>query len=253
MFVTSVYAAAQNSSCAADLIGINLKRQSFIDQSLTDFDRSDSISHYNQLLRDRVLECAHTPASLSRPFTELSENGVGITASPDGKLRVYSWDSGTGGTMRYAINVFQYGDGSGFYSQPAIWDNEDDSFENTYFYDVLDQVTSEAKVYYLVKCLFIGSSAVSEHKIKIFSIDDGRLNENAALIKTATGIRNELSYSVDLANEANLKNGHNNREWVELLYDAKTKTISIPLITEAGRVTSKKIAYRFNGSYFVKL
>ena len=98
----------------------------------------------------------------------------------------------------------------------------------------------------------MGSSAVSVHVVKIFSVDDGMLNSDAELIKTRTGIRNELSYEVDFSASANRGNPIN-REEAWLQYDAKSHTISIPLIQENGRLTSKKIRYRFTGTYFEKI
>lgn len=49
------------------------------------------------------------PASISYPFERIKQNlGVDIKTSDDGKLRMYGWDNGTGGTCIFYTNVFQY-------------------------------------------------------------------------------------------------------------------------------------------------
>jgi hypothetical protein len=216
--------------------------------------RYDSIDSYNKKLGNLLLKCGTLPETLSHPYRSLTQGELHmyITTSPDGLFRIYSWDSQTGGTMRGVINVFQFQDAGQSFSETAFWDHEDDEFENNYFYDVLDSVSSNGKIYYVVKCLFIGSSTLTGNKIKIFSIDGGKLNDKAKLIKTKTGIHNELQYDIDFSDSVNqhLKLDYE-VSWLQ--YDKKTKTISIPLITEEGKLTARKIRYRFNGTYFVKI
>jgi hypothetical protein len=49
------------------------------------------------------------PASISYQFERIKQKlGVDIKTSDDGKLRMYGWDNGTGGTCIFYTNVFQY-------------------------------------------------------------------------------------------------------------------------------------------------
>lgn len=254
LFVSAVGFAQDVDVCEKELLAM-ASRRSYFDQLEYNgtFDPIDSINVYNERLALRLLQCTKTKESLLNPFVRLEDENIGLTTSPDGLFKIYSWDDQTGGTMRYAINVFQYSNGSDVFSQLPTWLEEEDPDETTgFFYSILDEVVSAGKKFYVVKCIFIGSSAVSVHKIKIFSIDNTILNDKAVLIKTKTGIRNELSYEIDFSGSANLGNPID-REEAWLQYDAKSHTISIPLIQENGRLTKKKIRYRFTGTYFEKI
>jgi hypothetical protein len=83
-------------------------------------------------------------------------------------------------------------------------------------------------------------------------IDSAALHDNAKLIKTRSGIRNELQYDIDFSSSANADNPLRREEaWIR--YDAKRKIIAIPVIDENGRLTAKKIRYHFTGKYFEKM
>ncbi len=62
---------------------------------------------------------------------------------------------------------------------------------------------------------------MSYHAINIFSIDKGQLNDKAQLIKTQSGIKNQLSYEVDLTASANRQ--YEGRDH-EIEYDKKIKS-----------------------------
>ena len=49
------------------------------------------------------------PATLDYPFEELQEKGyIDVVTSDDGNLRIYYWDTGTGGTYIQWMNICQY-------------------------------------------------------------------------------------------------------------------------------------------------
>jgi hypothetical protein len=71
-------------------------------------DAYDSISRYDSLFGEMLQRfTAGNPASLYYPFTRLQNQGVTIATSPDGRLRIYSWDGQTGGTAHNANNMLQ--------------------------------------------------------------------------------------------------------------------------------------------------
>jgi hypothetical protein len=213
----------------------------------------DSIEKYNGIFEKALLKYSRSiPETLTFDFKDLAKIGLKISESQDGFLKIYCWDSETGGTMRNYRNVFQFKDSNKLFSQKLISDI-DESGESSFSYEIVDQVISENKTFYIVKCVSIGSSAVSRHKIKIFSIDNSKLNENAKLIKTKTGIRNELSYDIDFSSSVNQESDSVDSEYAWLLYDKKNKIISLPLILENGKLTKRKIKYVFKGKYFEKI
>lgn len=187
------------------------------------------------------------PETLKYNFSELNKIGVVIATSADGKFRIYSWDTGTGGTMRFFKNVYQYESQKKVYSK--IYQESDKNDAGVYYHQINDLISGNKK-YYLTLSKAILSSGLTYHNAKIFSIENNQLNTNVQLIKTKTGIRNQLGYEVDLTAAAN-----RNQEITgyEIEYDAKNKIISIPLIQENSKVTNKKIRYQFKGKYFEKL
>ncbi|MES2546016.1 MAG: hypothetical protein V4548_14120 [Bacteroidota bacterium] len=213
----------------------------------------DSINKCNEDFEKLLLKCtAKYPETLNFDFKDLKKNGLEISTSKNGSFRIYSWDTETGGTMRGFRNVFQFKSNKKVFSQKLLSD-VDEYGESSYSYEIIDQIISKKKTFYIVKCISIGSSAVSSHKIKIFSIDNGKLNDNAKLIKTKSGIKNELSYDIDFSSSNNQNPDSVDREYAWLKYDEKNKIIILPLITEEGKLTKKKIMYQFKGEYFEKI
>lgn len=187
------------------------------------------------------------PQTINHGFKSLEKKGLIVTTSEDGKFRIYSWDTWTGGTMHFFRNVFQYETDKKVYSKAA--ENQGEGDPGCY-YNQINDVISDNKKYYLTQSKAILSSGLSFHKIKVFSFDNGQLNDKAQLIKTQSGIKNQLSYEVDLTASAN--RNYDGRDY-EIEYDKKNKIISIPLIQADSKVTTKKIRYQFKGKYFEKI
>jgi hypothetical protein len=228
------------------------KKIGFYDsQKQTNDSAYDSIEKYNEAFEDLLLEYTRTEtATINNSFQTLADAGLNISTSDDGLFRIYSWDDEMGGTMRGFRNVVQIKAGGKVKSE-AVPVPDDTSEEYNFTYEILGDVSSQGKTYYVVKCVSVMSSAVSVHQIKIFSIDNGRLNDQAVLIKTKTGIRNALQYDVDLSAEVNRDLDPIESAW--MVYDKKNKIISIPLITEEGKITKKRIKYQFKGIYFERI
>ncbi len=84
--------------------------------------------------------------------------------------------------------------------------------------------------------------------IQIFAIENGKLNDDVKLIKTASGLHNKLYYDYDF----NWWDTHDDLLNAYIHYDAITKTISIPVVMADGHVTKNFIYYKFTGQYFEK-
>lgn len=209
----------------------------------------DSLSSANTKFENLLIRYTSShPQTLHHDFNSLKKIGLIMTTSEDGKFRVYSWDSWTGGSMHFFKNVFQYEAPDKKVYSKAV-ENQGEGDPGCYYYQIND-IISENKKYYLTLNKAILSSGMSYHAIKFFSIDNGLLNDKAQLIKTQSGIKNQLGYEVDLTASANRQ--YEGRDY-EIQYDSKNKIISIPLIQTDSKVTSKKIRYQFKGKYFEKL
>lgn len=228
------------------------KQLNAVFQKITPDDRNntnyDSLEAANTQFEKLLLQyTASNPETLHYDFKALKKNGLLITTSEDGKFRIYSWDTWTGGTMHYFKNVYQYEGNKKVYSEARESEGEGDAQP---FYHQMNDILVQNKKHYLAQSTAIFSTGLSYHNIKVFSIDNGRLNHNAKLIKTQSGIKNQLGYEVDRTASSNRDNEISN---YDIEYDPNNKIISIPLILDNSKVTDKKIRYQFKGKYFEKM
>lgn len=208
----------------------------------------DSLSAANTKFEKILVQYTSShPQTISHDFKSLKKSRLSITTSEDGKFRIYSWDTWTGGSMHFFKNVLQYETSDKKIHSKAV-ETQSEGDPGCYYYQIND-IISENKRYYLTQSKAILSSGMSYHAIKVFSIDNGQLNDKAQLIKTQSGIKNQLGYEVDLTASAN--RNYEGRDY-EIEYDPKNKIISIPLIQTDSKITPKKIRYQFTGKYFEK-
>lgn len=211
----------------------------------------DSLAKYNKEFEKLILKFTATnPKTLTHNFKKIKTD-LTIITSEDGRFRIYTWNTFEGGTMQFYTNVFQYSIDGKVYSKLNKKEGYDSGCR---FYEIND-IQANNKHYYVTNSVSIGSSAAYLYQAKIFSIENGTLNDNAKLIKTKSGIKNTLTYDVDLSSSSNSdrKDGIESRDYMSLIYDKKNQTIVIPLINENGKITKNKIRYQFKGSYFEKI
>ncbi|WP_291103489.1 MULTISPECIES: hypothetical protein [unclassified Flavobacterium] len=211
----------------------------------------DSLAKYNKEFEKLILNfTSKNPKTLTHNFNKIKV-GLNVISSPDDLFRIYTWNTFGGGSMQFYRNVFQYNIDGKVYSKLNKKDEEDNGCS---FYEI-NEVEVKNKHYYITNSVSVGSSAVYLYEAKIFSIENGKLNENAKLIKTKSGIKNTLGYEVDLSSLSNRdrKDGVESRDYIDLIYDKMNKTIKIPLINEDGKITKNKITYKFKGEYFEKI
>jgi len=181
------------------------------------------------------------PATINQQFDSLDKDGPIILSSDDGALRIYTWDTETGGTMHNFENVLQYRSGNNIY---AILDTGSDVKEvYVYTYRSLGTLKIGNNTYYLA--IFYGQFSNKDlgRGIRIFTISNGKLND-AKLIKTQSGLHSKLHYEYDYFSVS--QNEPND----DIVYDPIKKTISFPVIEDGGKVTDKRIVYKFTGQYF---
>ncbi len=180
------------------------------------------------------------PTTISQNFIQLKKR-FNISSSDDSLFRIYSWDTETGGTMHFFESVFQYRYRlktiSFFNASKSEADYDSHDYRKLYTFKTNNQT------YYLAVWLDIGSTKVGAVGIQAFSIENGKLNDKVKLIKTSTGLDNELYYEYD--------NGWDKR--FDIYFDASPKTIRLPLINSNGELTRKFITYKFTGKYFEKV
>jgi hypothetical protein len=186
---------------------------------------------------------AKYPATIGWPFNSLVKSQVDISTSDDGLFRIYSWDSLTGGTMHYFESVFQYKTASGV---AAVIDTPKGDGDNRPNYDKLYTFKTGNKTYYLAIIFMIGSTKACEGGVQVFSIGDGKLNDDTKVIKTHSGLHSQITYGYDRSVTSEKTNA-------EVYFNTKTQSIYIPVVSVAGKLTNNYIIYKFTGQYFERV
>ncbi|MFZ4930404.1 hypothetical protein [Chryseobacterium sp. Mn2064] len=212
----------------------------------------DSLYAANKNFEKMLHQYGSNPQTLNHDFKTLKREGVKISTSEDGKFRIYSWDTLTGGTMHFYRYVFQYEAGKKVKAEISDTNMEDDS--ESLYYKVND-VVSEGKRYYLTQNHAVYSNALLYYTVKFFTIENGQLKSDAKLIKTPTGLQNELTCELDFSATVNQNNPITYEDYknLNLRYDPKKQIISIPLVLDNSKITTRRVRYQFNGKYFEKL
>jgi hypothetical protein len=203
-------------------------------------DTYDSIQTANNYILNEIIARGHSnPDFFTYPFTSLSAY-LDVLTSKDKLLRIYSWDTYTGGTMHIFYAVAQYiGGDKKLYTQSLVDTSDNDpglSFSKIYTFD------DKGRKYYLS----IGNAIYSTHdlaqEVIIYTVS-GNLLVQAPIIKTQRGLTNSIHVGYDLFGLTS-KTDHS------IVFDEATKELKIPLVDAKGRMTSKNIVYKFNGERF---
>lgn len=234
-------------STEADLLK-SFEKIAYWDQRLSDttVNASDSLDNANEVFGEKLKQATEKyPATIAQSFASLKKERLDIFTSSDGLFRIYSWDMGGGGTMREFENLMQYKTGNTTKSELFVSSQE----TGVPFYSNLYTFKAVNKTYYLGITGIIESSRYAGTGIKIFAIENGKLNTNVKLLKTGSGLKNEISYEYDFGSIAHIPYGKR----PTITFDAVTQTIRMPLVDTKGNITAKIITYKFNGQYFEKV
>src|SRR5277367_992638 len=92
--------ASEADSKITELLTAIKKQESNFEQSKFEQTNKNMVDYMDKVCQD--------PELLTAKLRKASDAGLGITASPDKKLRIYSWDTCGGGTMHFFHSVAQY-------------------------------------------------------------------------------------------------------------------------------------------------
>ena len=188
--------------------------------------------------RNDLLLYASRPATLSYAFPRLKKE-LNIATSKDGKFRIYSWDEGSGGTMHDFGTIAQYKATDGTVHTAEI---PSDGF----FHDMF-QVEGVGGPIYLGVATFIASGSLRSETIRAFKIDGVRVDP-VRVIRTNSRLQSSISFEYDLGSTEGKR---------LFTFDPVRRAFSFPVVVEdeetpQGRVTNKRITYKFDGRKFVK-
>lgn len=204
----------------------------------------DSLVKANEDFQNMLLKFGRNPGSLKADLKKLKAEGVWITSSADGVFRIYSWDTELGGSMHIYYNVYQYKSNGKVYTQVI----SDGKFESGRWFSKIYLHKIPGKVYYLGINHSNSSGMHHSQEIRAFEISNGRLSDQAKVIKTKQGLTNNLHVYFDFSSVLDRKE----RPVKLISYDEATKTIKIPVVDDRDQVLKRNISYRFDGKYFVK-
>lgn len=191
---------------------------------------------------DLLLTYLAQPDSVLCDFVQTKQAGVQIRQSDDRKIRTFSWDQETGGTLHEFDSLWQY------QAQKGNWKITEGEGKN-----IIQVFTANlnGKTYNWLVEYGIAFGRLHGTSATLYQINDEL--EPARLIKTST-LTHQISYSFDPSSEYDVDFEKRNND---ILYDDKSKVLSFPVIIqtkeyEYGKVTKKRIRYQFNGEYFVR-
>lgn len=185
-------------------------------------------------------------------------NYMHYETSDDKLLRIYSWDTGCGGTWRIFSSITQYmfnGKTNAIYgSIDAICDGKqvpypnDNPWENqaSFVTEIFDVKGNNGKNYYLIFAYSIYSGATYSYEVMLCEL-------------TAKGPRrvkafkdgNKLTDCLIFSKESSLVEQDADNYAMEPEYNEKSRVLHMPTVNEGGLIDNAVI-YKYNGSLFVK-
>lgn len=207
----------------------------------------------NLALRRALLKYGKRSDVLRYTFPKLGKL-LFIRTSNDGKLRTYSWDTESGGTMHDYWTVYQFlGKTGRTYSWASpYYEDVGDRGIGAFVHDIFQTNTNNGTIYLEVST-FIGSTSLAGQSITAIKINGNKLGD-PKVIKTGSGFTNTVRFEYDFFSVVDRPE----RPIKLFSFNEKEKSFRFPVViqdekTPQGRVTDKFITYKFNGKYFVKV
>lgn len=234
-------AAPQNQpSAAAGLdakISQYLQRIQAAQETPSDTDKLQKVNAEFLAFMQRTLEDAGT---LTVKLPKSGDAGLKAFGSDDGLVRFYSWDTGTGGTMHFYVDLVQFKGAKGVHVRKFHPDGSEG--DTGYFYhDVHSIRTADGKAVYLPTYRAIYSGPDHSDGITAYAIK-GDDFVKVPVFKTKTQLLDSIDVPASLL------------EWDDrdlIKFKDNVRTLLIPLIGKDNKVTGRYLIYKFDGGKFV--
>lgn len=206
----------------------------------------DSLDFYSLKFEKEIKDFVQkNPGTLNYRFKKLDKDSgfCSIQTSADGRVRIYSWNTWMGGSMRIYKEFYQWkGNDNVFVKTPQYLDGNDDGSACYDLYSVL----VKNRVYYLACKLTVSSGRDRGYSISAYRIDGDKLLDSVKLFKSKTELLNTIDVFVDLGNIVEPYK----RDGEFITYDPRLKIVYVPLVNEKNELTNKNLLYQLNGHYF---
>lgn len=209
-----------------------------------DYDKDDNMDADDKFAKILKKYTTKYPATIKQNFNSLIAAKLNISSSSDGLFRIYSWDTWSGGTMHFFESLFQYQTGV---EVKSVLDTPKREGDNRPNYIKLYTFKTNNKIYYLSVYQTIGSTRNRGQGIRVFTIENGKLNEDVKIIKTRNGLHNGITIDYEFSSIMHWK------VWPIIHFDEASKIIFIPLVGADNKMRHSYITYKFTGIYFEKM
>ncbi len=180
-------------------------------------------------------------STLSYPFEKLQkENALKMATSADKKLRVYSWDNNSGGTMRFFNQIYQFDANGNITVNTSLASND----SQAYFSKIYTVQNKNTESIYLVISNSILSSKYAVQHINAYKIESESLKE-IAIFQTKTKTLNHITVEFDFFSVVDRP-----ERPVELI-TFNNNQLKIAFIDDNQKVTNKNLIYQWNGNVFI--
>lgn len=208
---------------------------------------ADYIEFMQRLIQNRPDTMQHSFANL------VAENALDTATSTDERLRFYSFNTQTGGTMQVYHTLYQIKDKGKITTTEVPKDSEDD---NGYFVSNIHTLVADAagkkETYYLVIANRIASNRDVAQIAKAYTIKQGKLIP-VKLFKTAKKSYAEIPVGYNFFSALKMvKNTDREHERpIRIInYNKNKAQLTFSVVNEDGDVTDKKLVYQWTGNGF---
>ena len=200
-------------------------------------ERSKASSRFSDEFKAFITEHKET---MEDDFKNLSKY-IHIVTSKDKNLKIYSWDTQEGGTMKFFDRLIQYKTGDKVHTY-SVSPEEGDSGAFTI---AIHSIEIQNRKYYLVVDYSIGSTKDHAQSVQAYTIDKGKLDDKVKIFKTSKELLNTIHFYFDFFSVVDRKE----RPIQLIQYNNKKKSLYIPVVNEAGIVSNSFLVYTLKGNY----
>ena len=221
-----------------------------------DVSGGDSLSGANDNLYSYLIAIS-VKLPIDGRFPMVEQNGLNITIAPDNKIKIFSWDSWTGGTMHRYYSLAAYQTNKGIETSDVV-DLSDsahdrstisykDYSEGGYSFNEIIPVKDKKNT---ITYILFGNSRESTHEwgelvMALRIVNDALVN--VPFFKTTTKTLKFISYYYDVR-YSHYKGGH---PTMHLSKDNKKLFIPIVSGPNGEDITNKYLVYVFDGNNYV--
>lgn len=173
----------------------------------------------------------------------------GVVSSEDGRLRIVSWDTQTGGTMHEYCTMAQFKSPDGkagfaLLDYPGEWENPDKGKQPAIFnsVDKIDTITTGAKEsVYLVWSNGRGSLRMFSECVAAVTLKNGKM-EKAPFFKTKRALLSDIQFVYTVSDDGDRPKFQFKKE--------NGPTLLVPIISDRDDFSGKFFKYVFDGKQF---